>query len=45
MIFLGVVCLILGLLLAIPILVTIGIVLVVLGLILFAIRPGGRRYY
>jgi hypothetical protein len=50
MIVIGVICLILGLVFAIPILWTIGVILLVIGLILLvagmAGRPvGGRRYY
>lgn len=45
MLVLGVVLLLLGLLLATPILWTIGIVLVVVGAILLVVRPGGRYYY
>jgi hypothetical protein len=50
MITVGVVCLILGLLLGIPILWTVGIILLVIGLVLFAIGASGRtvgphRYY
>jgi 4-hydroxybenzoate polyprenyltransferase len=47
---LGIICLILGFVLAIPILWTIGIILVVIGVVLVLIhevpgRPAGRRYY
>ena len=50
MIILGVICLILGLVLGISILWTIGIILVVVGLILEVLSlmgraVGGRRYY
>ena len=50
MITLGVICLILGLLLAAPILWTIGVILVVVGLILMLLGMmdraiGPRRYY
>jgi hypothetical protein len=50
MIVLGIVCLLLGLLLSVPILWTIGIVLVVVGAILWILGTtgreiGGRRHY
>jgi len=50
MITLGVICLVLGLILGIPILWTIGIILVVIGLVLAVLGAmgravGGRRHY
>ena len=50
MIILGLVCLILGFILSIPILWTVGIVLIVVGAILFLLgstgrEVGGRRHY
>ena len=50
MIIVGVVCLLLGLLLGVPILWTIGIVLVVIGAVLWILGStdravGGRRHY
>jgi hypothetical protein len=50
MIVIGIVCLVLGFLLSVPILWTIGIVLVVIGLILVLLSAlghavGGRRHY
>lgn len=43
MIVLGLICLILGFVLAVPILWTIGIVLLVIGLILALVGAGGRE--
>ena len=50
MITLGVICLILGLLLAVPVLWTIGVILVIVGIILMLLGMmdraiGPRRYY
>jgi hypothetical protein len=47
MIILGIICLLLGFLLGIPILWTIGIILVIVGVILWFVPIGGarRRYY
>ena len=50
MIIVGIICLLLGLILGVPILWTIGIILVVIGLILLLLGTagrefGGRRYW
>lgn len=47
MIILGLICLLLGFLLGIPILWTIGIILIIVGLVLWFVPVGGvrRRYY
>ena len=47
MIILGLICLLLGFVLGIPILWTIGIILVIVGLVLWFLPIGGRtrRYY
>ncbi len=50
MIIIGIVCLLLGLILGVPILWTLGIILVVIGLILLLVGSagrelGGRRYW
>lgn len=45
MIILGLILLILGLFLGIPLLYYIGGVLLIVGLILIFVRPGGRIYY
>lgn len=42
---LGVILVIVGLLLPMPVLVTIGIVLLVVGAVLHLTHAGGRRYY
>jgi hypothetical protein len=44
-IILGVILLILGVILGIPLLYYIGGILLVVGLILVVVRPGGRIYY
>jgi hypothetical protein len=45
MLVIGLVLLLLGLILAIPILWTIGIILAVVGAVLLLVRPGGRYWY
>jgi hypothetical protein len=45
MLILGLVLLVIGWLVGIPILETLGVILVVIGVVLLLVRPGGRRYY
>jgi hypothetical protein len=45
MVVLGIVLLLIGWLVGISILETLGIILVVIGVVLLFVRPGGRRYY
>lgn len=45
MLFIGVILILVGWLLGISILETLGIILAVVGLLLLLVQPGGRRYY